>query len=77
MDIAEQVRQLDAMAALKENWDSYGGKPISPVAIEWAKAVLYRLGPGWIPVPCSDGGVQLEWHAEGVDMEMTIAVAEE
>jgi len=72
MNAAEQVRLLDQFATYKQGWDSYNGAPISPVAIQWAKVVLARLGHGWQPVPCSDGSVQLEWHADGVDMEMVI-----
>lgn len=73
MNTVEQIKRLDEFATYKENWNSYGGKPIDPLAIFWAKAVLSRLGDGWTPVPCSDGSVQLEWHNAGVDMEMVIS----
>lgn len=60
MTHSEAVQKLDSFKDLKENWDSYGGRPISPKAIDCAKAMLFRLGPGWQPVPMSDGGVLLE-----------------
>lgn len=72
MNIAEQYARLEQFATYKQGWDGYNGKPIHPLAIHWARVVLFRLGPGWQPVPVSDGSVQLEWHAEGVDMEMVI-----
>lgn len=72
MTFAKAVETLNRFADLKPGWDSYSGKPISPVAIDWAKAALFRLGDGWVPVPTSDGGVQLEFHHDGVDMELMI-----
>jgi hypothetical protein len=60
MNHLEAMQRLEELAALKPNWDSYGAEAINPLAIQCAKAMLWRLGPGWIPVPTSDGGVQLE-----------------
>ncbi len=64
--------QLDAMAKLKRNWDSYGGEPPSRVAMGSADLMLRmvhtnfgRLGslqsqPQAV-APRADGGVQMEW----------------
>ncbi len=54
------------LAALSVDWDSCGSPPIDPTAIQRAKDWL----AGVIIVPCSDGGVQLEWHGEGNDVEL-------
>jgi len=54
------------IAALKENWDSYGAGPISPAALAAARAFLDDAQV----VPCSSGGVQLEWHTLGGDVEL-------
>lgn len=35
--------QIDALADLPENWDSYGASPLSPDSISLAKAVLTAL----------------------------------
>ena len=55
------------LLALPDNWDSYGAPKIDPATVERARAWL----DGGNVVPCSDGGVQLEWHSEGVDVEVT------
>jgi hypothetical protein len=60
----------DAMGKLAElpaNWDSYGAPPISADAMLRATVWLRNAQV----VPCSDGGVQLEWHSEGCDVEIT------
>jgi hypothetical protein len=66
---------MEGFAGLPRNWDSYGAKKINPVAIRWAKELLDKLGDGWIPVPTPEGGVQLEWHRDGVDIEIDICEA--
>ena len=50
-------RKIRAFADLKPGWDSYDGKPITPAAIEAAIKFLEAVQP----VPCSDGGIRLEW----------------
>lgn len=60
---------------LKPGWDSYSAKPIDPRCIEKAFQ-LWREIPGpWIVVPCADGGVQIEQHRDGLDIEITISPA--
>ncbi len=49
---------------LKPDWDSYGAKPIS------AAAIITLCG--FSTVPCSDGGIQLEVHLHGFDVEIRI-----
>ena len=62
----QQEERFARLAELKGNWDSYGGLPIDAAAMERAKAWLRNAAV----VPCSDGGVQLEWHSEGCDVEI-------
>lgn len=74
---------LDAFSRLEllqPNWDSYGAPPIYPTCILEAKVILSALRRGgsigeWSIVPCSDGGVQLEQHCYGKDVEITINMA--
>jgi len=64
---------IDDMRKLEDNWDSYGAVPINPKAIEIAnriKSVLTEFDA----VPCPDGGVQLERHANGYSVEVEISV---
>ena len=62
---------------LKDNWDSYGGKPITELALVGADLLLKALS-GIQAVepficPCSNGGLQLEWHRNGYDLEIEIS----
>ncbi len=64
--------KLTNFAALAPGWDSYGAKPISLRAILKAKRLLGQLTGTWYPVPLSDGGVQLESHENGIDVEIQV-----
>jgi hypothetical protein len=64
-----------ALGRLKENWDSYGAKPLDKAVIAKAREVWIRVmvyGERWHAVPMSDGGVQLELHEGGWDIEIQI-----
>ena len=62
------------IAALGENWDSYGAHPIAPAAIAAARNFLDWGLTGYVSVvPSSDSGVQLEWHYSGADIEVRFA----
>ena len=52
------------LSALSDGWDSYNAEPISQVAI-------YRL-ESFSVVPMSNGGIQLEAHRDGWDIEIEI-----
>src|SRR3954466_11135055 len=67
--------QLDDMLHLKPNWDSYGAKQIDIDCIRAAKEILRPLNGRWQAVPMSNGGVQLEKHSDGIDIEITICRA--
>ena len=56
------------LAGLEPNWDTYGAKPTTEAAI--AKAELLRDNLCFVPM--NDGGVQIEVHAAGVEMEVEI-----
>jgi hypothetical protein len=68
--------RLKELRALEQNWDSYGAPALDLECIDKAWH-LYCCLPGteWSFVPCSDGGVQLEQHAGGFDIEVTISPA--
>jgi hypothetical protein len=79
-EIAESLlaarRKMEALLALAPGWDSY-----SATAIERDRAIA-ALGLIWLAiangapmpaiVPTSDGGIQLEWHRRGVDLEIRV-----
>lgn len=65
-----------ALGRLKDNWDSYGAKPLDKAVIErarevWGRAMCY--GERWQAVPGSDGSIQLELHEDGWDIEIHIS----
>lgn len=70
----EVVEQLDEVLILPPDWDSYGGKQISLEAANSVLAFLNRILPvsGKAPtvVPLGNGGIQLEWHCSGLDVEI-------
>ena len=55
---------LGQLAALPCNWDSYGAPQITEQA-------LAALG-SFSVVPLHDGGLQLECHRDGADIEVVI-----
>ena len=75
--IADVVReQLERIAALPLNWDSYGARPVD-------KAVLVAIGTWLVQVveagmqfpalvPTTRGGVSLEWTAPGREFSVTL-----
>lgn len=57
------------LRTLERDWGSQGAPPISARALEIATMLISN--PPWV-TPCSDDGVQLEWHQSGVDFEIVI-----
>jgi hypothetical protein len=58
---------------LKKGWDSYGAPPIEEGCIQKAYE-LWRCLPGeWVVVPYPDGGVQLDQHRDGFDIEIVVS----
>ena len=55
------------LASLSENWDGYGAVPISEAALRVAEAIYV--------VPTCNGGIQVEWHANGWDFEVEVSKA--
>ena len=69
-------QRLEELLDLDANWNSYGAPPIDPEAILFAVDLLLDTMPGNVPtpatVPTSRGGVQLEWHSHGLELEVAI-----
>lgn len=70
-DVICQVRKL---WKLPQNWDSRGAKRIDKNLLETIVKVLSEVMRASTPPPCmipmSCGGVQLEWHMRGMDLEV-------
>jgi NTP pyrophosphatase (non-canonical NTP hydrolase) len=57
-------RNIDALASLEANWGGYGASKISPEAIATARSLYF--------VPACNGGIQIETHGVGFDLEFMI-----
>jgi hypothetical protein len=70
-------KKLEELSLLKSNWDSYGGKPMTESALAEAELLLnaferiQAVEPS--VVPCSNGGIQIEWHRNGYTLEIEIS----
>ena len=73
------VEKLCDLLWLKANWDSYGAAPVDRFTVELALDILFATMQSTSPspsvVPTSCGGVQLEWHTGGIDLEIEIEPA--
>ena len=74
--ILHAIRQASELVQLPRGWNSYDAKPVSSEAVRKAIAFLVDAASS-IPdvvapavVPTVRGGLQLEWHRQGVDLEI-------
>jgi hypothetical protein len=67
---------ISKLGELEEGWDSYGARPVDPnCAVAAVGLVFSLLGPSTPKpyiVPTNRGGLQLEWHRNGIDLEIEI-----
>ena len=70
------VEKLCELRQLPAGWDSYSAPAIKPDACWFAIEILSKTLRSGTPlpqiVPSSVGGVQLEWHEEGIDLEIHV-----
>lgn len=70
------MQQLRMLIALQQDWDSYGAPPLDPHVLRSAVRLLMRSmreeTPAPFLVPLSTGGLQLEWHQGGFDIEVEV-----
>ncbi|MEJ7570345.1 MAG: hypothetical protein WKF41_19040 [Gaiellaceae bacterium] len=71
---APVTARVKEIASLRAGWDTYGADPVDRRNIVAAlNFLLQSVGrrapvPGIVPLP--DGGLQLEWHRGGMDVEV-------
>jgi len=67
---------LAELWVLPENWNSYGARTVSKLAIDTSLAILREVMLDNRPraqfVPTVRGGVQMEWHTGGIDLEIEV-----
>jgi hypothetical protein len=73
----EVVKALVRLAKLPAGWDSYNAAPLRRDAGHFALEILQSIMRPRTPipqvVPSAAGGVQLEWHEKGIDLELHIS----
>ncbi len=69
-------QRLAELSKLRRDWDGYGADPITSTVLNFAGAVLESVmtthSPAPSIVPTHGGGLQLEWHVGGIDVELMI-----
>lgn len=72
--ITSTLRSVEKLLALEANWDSYGAPRVDRGALNNALQLLYWAASSRTPapalVPMGNGGVQIEWHENGLDVEV-------
>jgi hypothetical protein len=74
------LREIGAIADLKEDWDGYGAGPIRTDVLWYALRLLQSVmddGPAPQLTPMSHEGVLLEWLLDGVRLEIEVENAGE
>ncbi len=68
------VQDIGRLMALKQNWNSYDAPPIDPriaiKAMEFSTIIQNENLPKPSVVPTNEGGIQFEWHTNGIDLEI-------
>ena len=68
--------RLKELRSLARGWDGYDAPPISPAVLAFSRSVLQSIMTPHCPppslVPTHGGGIQLEWHLAGGDVELMI-----
>jgi hypothetical protein len=74
--LAQTEASLRELLKLPANWNSYGAVPVQEESVARAMDLLRRIARPDTPpptgVPTVRGGVQLEWHRSGIDLELEI-----
>lgn len=74
--VPQLLAQVCQLVELPQDWDSYGAPPVREAAVLGALELLAQVitGSSSPPqiVPTSQGGLQLEWHQGGVDLEVEV-----
>ena len=74
--VYEVLSRFNRLLELPGNWDSYGARPVHPLAvvntISFLVLAMRKETPCPHIVPTVEGDVQVEWHRNGVDIEIEI-----
>lgn len=69
-------RNIAELLDLSDNWDSYGAVAIRPEyaasALRLLQSIMDSETAAPSVVPTNLGGIQIEWHASGIDLEIEV-----
>ena len=72
--LREAVAEVEELTSLAPDWNGYGAKVVEAGSAVAAVRFLLRAALPQVSrpdiVPVADGGVQVEWHRGGVDLEV-------
>jgi hypothetical protein len=72
----ETIEKLYSLTELQAGWNSYGARPIRSDVIRhvgrWVPRLFQATTPEPAVVPRVNGGLQLEWHHKGIDLEIYV-----
>lgn len=75
------LRRMEGLLSLPDDWDRYGASRVQPGNFQRAFVLLCRIMlPATPPpalVPTGSGGIQLEWHRAGLDVEILVSGSDE
>ena len=75
------IKSFLDLLQLPQNWDDYGASQIHEQIVQQALLLLVEVMDNDAPppsvVPLSDGGVQVEWHRHGRNLEIEFPAAGE
>jgi len=73
--VEQTLSAFITVQSLPDNWDSYGAKRVGSDAVIQSLLILEQImdsaSPAPSVVPLGDGGLQLEWHRNQQDLEIT------
>jgi len=76
----KSVENIVDLLGLPRGWNSYAAKSIEPqnaiAAVRLLAQLLEVHSPAPIVVPTVRGGIQLEWHSKGINIEVYIDSSE-
>ncbi len=68
--------RISELVRLPLGWDGHDGRPVNfdvaAFAVQFLLQTLEPDGPAPLVVPLSYGGLQLEWHERGIDLEIEV-----
>lgn len=73
--LSRATKEIISLLSLEPGWDSYNAVPVDSSVAIYALEVLASVVTDTTPAgsvhPLSGGGLQVEWHRGGRDLEMT------